>query len=81
MKGATRTHLLEEIIPEDLPDVKLLVDNDPESRFKPFQLMDTKEELSAALHEKRNKYLPFMEDYAPEIAVTRERIELDEFFN
>ena len=46
MPAATRLHLLEEKAPDDLPEVKLPVSNDASARFKPFQLMDTEEELS-----------------------------------
>lgn len=79
MKAATRLHLLEEKRPEPLPETYLPVTHDPTSAFKPFQLMDTKEELSAALSKMREKCLPFMENHAPAITRTREHIKLDEF--
>lgn len=79
MKTATRFHLLEEKRPDPLPETYLPVSHEPASVFQPFQLMDTAEELNAALVKMRAQFLPFMEDYAPAITNTRARIKLDEF--
>jgi len=79
MQGAVRMHLLEEKVPGELPAIKLPVTNEPNSRFTPFQLMDTEEELDAELKRMREKYLPFMENYAPGIRKTRNQIRLDSF--
>ena len=77
--GATRVHLLEEKRPAPLPAKFLPVSHEPGSVFKPFQLVDTQEELSAALALMRQTFLPFMEDHAPAITHTRTQIKLDEF--
>ncbi len=79
MKTATRLHLLEEKRPEPLPETYLSVTHEPGSVFKPFQLMDTQEELNAAFAKMRAQFLPFMEDHAPAITHTRTQIKLDEF--
>ncbi len=79
LAGTTREQLLEEKIPEPLPEIRLPVKHDKNAVFEPFQLMDTREELNAELDRLRGEYLPFMQDYAPEISIPRERIELDEF--
>jgi hypothetical protein len=79
MKTATRLHLLEEKRPTQLPDTYLPMTHEPEAVFKPFQLMDTAEELNAALAQMRKKSLPFMAQYAPAIGNTRTQIKLDDF--
>lgn len=79
MTGATRVHLLEEKRPAPLPAKFLPVTHDPTSVFKPFELMDTQEELNAALARMREQFLPFMARHAPAVANTRTQIRLDEF--
>ncbi len=79
IQGATRAHLLEEKIPNALPEIYLPVNNDKHAVFEPFQLMDTQEELNVELIRLREKFLPFMEDYTPKISETRKKIELNEF--
>ena len=79
MQGATREYLLEKQVPEPLPDIRLSVKHNKDAVFKPFQLMDTKEELYDELARLRKKYLKYLEDHAPEMAVTRQRIPLEEF--
>lgn len=79
MQGATREYLLEEKVPDPLPDIRLSVKHNKDAVFSPFQLMDTKEELETELSELRKKFLVYMEDYAPEISKTRKKISLKEF--
>ena len=76
MDVAVRTHLLKENVPAELPEKYLPVSNDKASVFEPFDLMDTKEELDAELAGMREKYKPFLENHAPSIKQTRDRIYL-----
>ncbi len=76
MQVAVRTHLLKENLPADLPEKYLPVSNDKASAFKPFELMDTKEELDAELVKMREEYKPFLANYAPSTVQTRDRVYL-----
>lgn len=76
MDVAVRTHLLKENVPAVLPEKYLPVSNHEASAFEPFDLMDTKEELNVELVAMRENYQPFLENYAPPIAHTREKIYL-----
>ena len=76
MQVAVRTHLLKENLPVDLPEKYLPVFNDKTSAFKPFELMDTQKELEAELVKMREKYKPFLANYAPSTEQTRDRLYL-----
>ncbi|MEN8229130.1 MAG: sugar-binding domain-containing protein [Bacteroidota bacterium] len=79
MQGATREHLLEEQVPDALPDLRLPVKHEEDAVFDPFQLMDTEEELEAELSRLRKEHMVYLEDFAPEISVTRRRIGIEAF--
>lgn len=76
MDVAVRTHLLKKNPPKALPEKYLPVSNEKGVSFKPFDLMDTREELEAELVRMREEYKPFLENHAPAIAKTRDRIYL-----
>jgi len=80
MESAIRTHLLKENLPEPLPDKFLPVRNNKSAAFKPFDLMDSKEELIAELSSIREKYKPFLANHAPLIKETRKRVSITDAF-
>jgi len=79
MVSGTRLHLLEEKTPPVLPEIYLPVTNKKSAKFKPIHSMNSKEELNAELKNYRKQFLPFMEDYAPELRSKRIKIALTEF--
>lgn len=76
---ATRIHLLEDKLPPVLPEKYLPEMKGKEGAFTPMDKMDTQEELSKELVLMREKFLPFMKNYAPEIKETRRQLPLTEF--
>lgn len=79
MVSGTRLHLLEEKVPEILPEKQLPITNKKAAKFNPIHSMNTKEELNAALKNYRSLFLPFMENHAPEMKSKRIKIALTEF--
>ena len=79
MVSATRLHLLEEKVPEVLPENYLPATNNSKASFKPIHSMNTKEELQDELVKYRKQFLPFMENHAPKLKSNRIKIALDEF--
>ncbi len=74
-----RLHLLEDNLPPVLPDLHLPAMKGKSATFKPLNRMDTKAELEVELEKMRNKFLPFMKNYAPKVKKTRERLNLTSF--
>ncbi len=76
MQVAIRTHLLKDNVPEELPQKYLPVSHNKASAFKPFDLMDTPEELVKELDKMREAYQPFLANLAPKVEQSRERMML-----
>lgn len=76
---ALRMHLLEEKIPVPLPEKYLPVEHDRNAVFAPIKKMNTSEDLYQELEKMRKEYEPFMADYAPEMEIIHNRIELKKF--
>lgn len=76
---ALRLHLLEDKIPKELPDKHLPVMGNKKSAFEPIEKMDTPGEVKEALKEMAATYEPFMENHAPAMEQTRERLDLQSF--
>ncbi|QOD61817.1 glycoside hydrolase family 2 [Polaribacter haliotis] len=75
----TRLHLLEDKLPPVLPDLHLPKMKGKKAAFSPMNKMDTKAELQAELQKMRNKFIPFMKNYAPKVKKTRARLDLTKF--
>ena len=75
----TRLHLLEDKLPPVLPDIYLPKMQGKKNAFKPIDKVDTPEELKRELAKLREKFVPYMADYAPQMEQTRDRLMLDEF--
>tara|TARA_R100001369_G_scaffold76278_1_gene105410 strand:- start:8163 stop:10715 length:2553 start_codon:yes stop_codon:yes gene_type:complete len=62
-----------------LPNLILKWDNVPQIAFKPGKTISTQTELDKELVKMRDKYAPFMSDYAPPLPEFRKRTELKKF--
>lgn len=78
-KTSTRVHLLEDKLPPVLPQKHLPDMKGKKSAFKPFDKMDTPEELQKELALMKEKFFPFMANYAPKVKETRKQLPLTEF--
>ena len=74
-----RSHLLEEKLPPVLPDIFLPGMKKKKADFVPIHIMDTPDELQQELIRMRKKYLPFLNNYAPKMQETRERLYFKKF--
>lgn len=79
MVSATRLHLLEQKEPKPLPNLYLPRTNMPLARFEPIHSMNSNKELKLELKKFREKFVPFMQDKAPELLTTRIQFPLTEF--
>ena len=75
----TRLHLLEDKLPPVLPDIYLPEMKGKRAAFKPMERMDTKEELQKELARMRKKFVPFLNNYAPQLKEMRKQLFLKEF--
>jgi hypothetical protein len=78
-RSAVRTQLLVEPKPAVLPNKILPPMVESKKAFLPMDIMDTKEELVAALKKMKEQHAVFLEDKAPAINKTREITLLDKF--
>ncbi len=74
-----RMDLLEEKLPPKLPEITIPLHKGKKDAFKEVREISTKKELYKELEVLKKQFLPFMENKAPEIKNTRERIYLKEF--
>ncbi|WP_150451269.1 sugar-binding domain-containing protein [Arenibacter lacus] len=74
-----RMSLLEEKLPPKLPEIEIPLSKGKKYSFKEVPEISTKKELYKELEVLKKKFLPFMENKAPEIKATRDRVYLSEF--
>lgn len=74
-----RMSLLEEKLPPKLPETYIPLTKGKKHAFKVVREISTKKELYKELEVLKKKFLPFMENKAPEIESTRDRVYLTEF--
>ena len=79
MVQGTRAHLLEDKLPPILPEIYLPGMQTNQRGFSPIDRVDTKEELQQELLIMRERYIPFMSNYAPQLPLTRNKIMLESF--
>lgn len=78
-KQALRLHLLEEKVPEILPEKYLSFKDGKQGAFEPMDKINTPAELDKLMVELRKQFVPFMKDFAPKLEDTRNRIPLKSF--
>jgi len=76
---STRTHLLQPVVPEALPERVLPLFNNSKAAFKPVKSMSTARELEAELQKMRERFAPFMQNLAPAYESKRKKTELTFF--
>lgn len=74
-----RMELLKQPEPEKYAKKLCVLKETKENPVKVEPKMSTKEELLTELSKMRKKYLPFLENHAPEVEIMRKKIEIKEF--
>lgn len=74
-----RKELLEEQLPKKYKKVSSVLKNTTNQPIKTPKKMDTREELKAELAKQREKFLPYLENYAPTFENVNEKIYISDF--